>query len=523
MLFLVGLELEIDKVISLKKLLLGLGGMQMLLTSGLITLAAHSLGFAWPQAIVIGLGTAMSSTAIGLTALIEKRQLDTTGGQAAFSTLLFQDLSVIPIFMIIALLAPGQAQSSFDWMALIKAIGMIAGIILISRFLLKPVMRFVATTEVREIFVALSLLVVIGVALAMEAVGLSMALGTFLAGVLLADSEYRYELRLDIEPIKGLLLGLFFIAVGMSIDLSLLVQQPLVIIGFALAIITLKIVIMLGLAKWFNYALRDGFLYAITLSQIGEFAFVIFGLGVQQHLLTTETYNLLNAIVAVSMLLTPVLLVVYAQRIKTDCTEKPSDTIEENHDVIIAGFGRFGQIVGRVLHGRGIEATLIDNDPNQVDLVRNFGWRCYYGDAANLDLLVEAGINTAKLFVIAIDDPHTAIETAKLVQERWPHVKIIARARGRSDAFDFRDLALMPIRETFYSGLEAAKQALIISGETETRASNMVKQFEAHDSNQLEASRKIRHDRPALMSQNNQARADLQTLFQLEQSAEDNH
>jgi len=523
MLFLIGLELESQKVWELRKLLFGLGGLQVTLTIGLVTVIAHSLHFSWPEALIIGMGVAMSSTAIGLTALIEKKQLHTAGGQAAFATLLFQDLSVIPLFMLLAFIAPNHSGSSVDLLAVAKAVAVIVAIVLASRTVLRPIMRVIAQTGVREIFVAFSLLLVIGISLAMESVGLSMALGTFLAGVLLADSEYRYELRLDIEPVKGLLLGLFFIAVGMTVDLALVTNQPLLIFGGALLIVLTKLLVLVGLGWLFKYPLRDKLLFGASLSQIGEFAFVIFGLALAQDSISRDTYNILNAMVAVSMLTTPILLLLYDAFVGLQCSERPKDAIPENNAVIIAGFGRFGQIVGRVLMAKGITPTLIDNDPNQVDLTRQFGWRCYYGDASRLDLLEEAGIAEAKLLVIAVNDSHAALEMARLVKERWPQVTIVARARSRTDAFDLRELDLHPIRETFYSSLEAAKQSLVAIGETASAAAKIIKQFEKHDQEQLEATLKIRHDRKALSSVMEQGRQDLKTLLEMEStSAEKN-
>jgi monovalent cation:proton antiporter-2 (CPA2) family protein len=516
MLFLIGLELESQKVWELRKLLFGLGGMQVTLTIAVVAVISHLLHFSWPEAVIIGMGVAMSSTAIGLTALIEKKQLHTPGGQAAFATLLFQDLSVIPLFMVLAFIAPHKTAAGFDVWAVTKSIAVILAIVLASKTVLRPIMRIVAQTGMREVFVAFSLLLVIAVSLAMASVGLSMALGTFLAGVLLADSEYRYELRLDIEPVKGLLLGLFFISVGMTVDLALVAAQPLMIFGFALLIVATKVLILMGLGQVFHYSLRDKLLFGAAISQIGEFAFVIFGVALTQDSLSRETYNILNAIVAVSMLVTPILLLLYDRFLNLQCGERPQDAIPENNTVIIAGFGRFGQIVSRVLIAKGITPTLIDNDPNQVDLTRQFGWRCYYGDASRLDVLEEAGIAEAKLLVIAVNDSAAAIEMAKLVKERWPGVTIVARARSRTDAFDLRELDLNPIRETFYSSLEAARQALIAMGEPASAAGRIIKQFEKHDIEQLEATLKIRHDRKALSSVMEQGRQDLKTLLEME-------
>jgi glutathione-regulated potassium-efflux system ancillary protein KefC len=520
MLFLVGLELETQKVWELRKTLFGLGGLQVTITMLFVTFIAHSLGFTWTVALVAGMGIAMSSTAIGLTALSEKNLLTAPGGQASFATLLFQDLSVIPLFMLLAYIAPSQVDAGFDLWAAIKAIGVIVIIVFASKTLLRPVMRMIAQAGTREVFVAFSLLLVISVSLAMQFVGLSMALGTFLAGVLLADSEYRYELRLDIEPVKGLLLGLFFIAVGMSVDLSLLADSPMMIIGFACIIVMTKMLILIGLSKLFKYEMRDMLLYGVTLSQIGEFAFVIFGVALSQNSIPRETYNMLNAIVAVSMLITPLLFLLYERFLKLDCGERPSDAIEEVNDMIIAGFGRFGQIVGRVLHAKGINATIIDNDPNQVDLMREFGWHCYYGDASRLDLLEEAGIAKAKLLVISVNDPVATLNIAKLVKERWPNVSVVVRARSRTDAFDLRDLDLYPIRETFYSAIEAAKQALVAAGQSKTDSDKFLKQFEKDDLEQLESTRKIRHDMKAVYSLAQQGRQDIKTLFELEHSEE---
>jgi glutathione-regulated potassium-efflux system ancillary protein KefC len=518
MLFLVGLELETKKAWELRKTLFGLGGLQVGITISIAALIAHLLGFSWSTALVIGMGIAMSSTAIGLTALSEKNLLSSRGGQASFATLLFQDLSVIPIFMLLAYIAPNEQSTGFDLWGVGKALGVIALIILASRTLLRPMMRIIAQTGIREIFVAFSLLLVISVSLAMQAVGLSMALGTFLAGMLLADSEYRYELRLDIEPVKGLLLGLFFIAVGMSVNLTLLANSPAIILGFALLIVCVKLLILFGLSKWFNYPMRDTLLYGVTLSQVGEFAFVIFGIALAQHSIPRETYNMLNAIVAVTMLITPLLFLLYERYLNLDFNEQPNDKITESNKVIIAGFGRFGQIVGRVLHAKGIHATLIDNDPNQVDLMRAFDWRCYYGDASRLDLLEEAGIAKATLLVICVNDPVATLNMATLVKERWPNVHIVVRARSRTDAFNLRELDLQPIRETFHSGLEAAKQALIVLGETASVTATFIKHFEQHDVKQLEATRKIRHDMKAVYGLSQQGRQDIKTLFELEQS-----
>ena len=519
LLFLIGLELEPDRVWALRKTLFGLGSLQVVLTMALAAAAAYWMGLTWHIALAAGAGIAMSSTAIGLTSLEEKKQLGTPGGQASFAVLLFQDLSVIPLFMLLALIAPTAADTPTDFWAIPRALAVIAALVLISRTVLQPLMRIVAQTGMREVFFAFSLLLVVGVSIAVQSVGLSMELGTFLAGVLLANSEYRYELRLDLEPVKGLLLGLFFIAVGMSVDLSLLVSQPEVIIGLAVLAVLVKMGILFGLARLFDLARRDAFLMAAALSQVGEFAFVIFNVALGKQLLPRPTYDLLNAIVAVTMLATPLLLLIHERLLRTDASTRAPDHIKGSNAVIIAGFGRFGQIVGRVLLANGTTATLIDNDPDQVELMRQFGWNCYYGDASRLDLLEEAGIAQAKLLVIAINDPAAALAMTRLVQRRWPQVHIIARARSRTDAFEFRELNLQPIRETFHSSLEAARQSLLALGENTASAARIIQHFEQHDSEQLDAMRKVRDDRQAVLNITQQGRQDLKALLTAERES----
>jgi len=517
LLFLIGLELEPGRVWALRRTLFGLGSLQVILTMALAAAAAYWwMGLSWHIALAAGAGIAMSSTAIGLTSLEEKKQLGTPGGQASFAVLLFQDLSVIPLFMLLALIAPSAAHTPTDFWAIPRALAVIAALILISRTVLQPLMRIVAQTGMREVFFAFSLLLVVGVSIAVQSVGLSMELGTFLAGVLLANSEYRYELRLDLEPVKGLLLGLFFMAVGMSVNLSLLISQPEVIIGLAVLAVLVKMVILFGLARLFKLARREAMLMAAALSQVGEFAFVIFNVALGKELLPRATYDLLNAIVAITMLATPLLLILHERLVRVDRSARAPDHIEGSNNVIIAGFGRFGQIVGRVLLANGTTATLIDNDPNQVELMRQFGWNCYYGDASRLDLLEEAGIADARLLVIAINDPAAALAMAKLVQLRWPEVKVVARARSRTDAFDFRELGLQPVRETFHSSLEAARQSLLALGESAAVATRIIQHFERHDSEQLDAMRKVRNDREAVLNLTAQGRQDLKALLTAE-------
>ncbi|HUN67880.1 MAG TPA: monovalent cation:proton antiporter-2 (CPA2) family protein, partial [Burkholderiales bacterium] len=427
LLFLVGLELNPARVWQLRKSIFGMGATQVAVTIAAIAAAGWAFGLAPKVALVAGMGFAMSSTAIGLATLQEKNLLPTPGGQASFSVLLFQDLAVIPLLLVLALISPEKNSESFEWTATAKAAGMIVLIIVAGRLLLRPLLRYVANTRQREIFVGFALLLVIGIAALMELVGLSTALGAFLGGVLLADSEYRHQLELDIEPFKGLLLGLFFIAVGMSVDMGLFARSSGIVFLIALAAIATKIAILYPVAKTFGFCGRaDATLFALALSQVGEFAFVLFGAA--GNIVPRDTLALLNAAVAVSMLSTPLLMMLYERLLAPRflrAEPRAADAIDEANPVIIAGFGRFGQVVQRVLGGIKIGATVVDHDPNQIELVRRFGSKAYYGDATRLDLLVSAGARKARLLVIAVDNPESAMAIVKLSRQHFHHLKLI--------------------------------------------------------------------------------------------------
>jgi glutathione-regulated potassium-efflux system ancillary protein KefC len=519
LLFLIGLELEISEVKRLRKGLL-LGFAQVVLCIGAAFALFYYFGLPWEGCLVAAMGFAMSSTAIGLASLEERRLLHTAGGKSSFAVLLFQDLSVIPILFTMTLLAR-HGDTGIDWFKAAKAIGVIALIIVASRTIVRPMMRIVARTNMREIFIAFSLLLVLAVSLAVQSVGLSMALGTFLAGVLLADSEFRYQLQSDIEPAKGLFLGLFFIAVGMSLDLSLIAKEPWTIFGFTLLAILLKALILYVLALMFGLRNRDALLFTIGLAQVGEFAFVIYGIGQANQLLRPEGFNLLNTIVVVSMLSTPILFALFARWRARREPDKDDEPIESPETVIIAGVGRFGQVVMRILFARGVRAVLIDKDPDQLQFLRERGWKCYYGDATHLPLLEQAGIGKARLFVIAINDPQAARFISSRVHENYPELPIVVRARGRPDAYELRDIGLRPIRETFHSALEGARQALIALGESTAIATRAVRRFQAHDEELLERLRPIRNDQKTLLSLTAQARQDLETLLTAEMDKEE--
>jgi glutathione-regulated potassium-efflux system ancillary protein KefC len=513
LLFLIGLELDPRRLWALRRPIVGMGSVQVLVTAGAVAAIALALGQSLTVALVAGMGFAMSSTAIALSTLQERNLLATPGGQAGFSVLLFQDLAVIPLLLIVGLLTEGK--SSLDWRAAAAGVGLIATLITGGRFLLRPALRFIAATKLREVFVAAALLLVIGIALLMQAVGLSMALGAFLAGVILADSEYRHELEVDIEPFKGLLLGLFFIAIGMSVDLGLFARAPLLVLGIGVGIVALKAAVLFPVANLFGYCGRaDAGLFAVALSQVGEFAFVLF--AVAGPLLPPATLSLLNAAVAVSMLTTPFVFVAHEKLLARGLAPAEPDVVDEGNPVIIAGFGRFGQVVSRVLNGLRIRATLIDHDPNQVELVRRFGNPAYYGDATRLDVLESAGIARARLLVVAINDNEAALRTVKQVRRLYPQLAIIARAHSRTDAYEYLDLGVPAVRETFGSALDAAEAALRSLGHGPVAARRVIAQFRRHDEEMMELQAPHRGEVKQMIALNQQGRRDLEKLLTAE-------
>jgi monovalent cation:proton antiporter-2 (CPA2) family protein len=513
LLFLIGLELDPRRLWALRGPILGMGAVQVLATAGAAAAIAAALGQPLAVALVAGMGVAMSSTAIALASLQERNLLATPGGQAGFSVLLFQDLAVIPLLLVVGVLAEGRA--ALDWRTAAAGIGIIAALFTGGRLLLRPALRAIAATRLREVFVAAALLLIIGIAALMEAAGLSMALGAFLAGVILADSEYRHELEIDIEPFKGLLLGLFFIAIGMSVDLGLFARSPLLVLGLALGVVALKAALLYPVAKLFGYCGRaDAALFAAALSQVGEFAFVLF--AVAGSLVPPETAALLNAVVAVSMLTTPFLMLAYERAFARRLASGESDVVDEGNPVIVAGFGRFGQVVTRVLNGLRIRTTLIDHDPNQVDLVRRFGNPAYYGDATRLDVLERAGLAHARLLIVALDDSEAALRTVREVRRRYPGLAIIARAHSRTDAFEYLDLGVPAVRETFGSALDAAEAALRSLGHGPVAARRVITQFRRHDEEMMERQAPMRGEVKQLIALNQQGRSDLEKLLTAE-------
>ena len=515
LLFLVGLDLNAARVWQLRRAIFGLGAAQVVLTTAAIALVAAAFGQPLVVGIVAGMALAMSSDAIGLALLQEKNLMPTPGGQASFAVLLFQDLAVIPLLLALAFLG-GDAQV-FHWVDAAKAVAFVVALIAAGRLLVRPLLRYIAETRLREVFVAFSLFLVLGTAALSNAVGLSMGLGAFLAGVMLAESEYRHELELDIDPFKGLLLGLFFMAVGMSVDLALFARMPHVIIGLALGIVALKIVLLFGMARLFGYCRpTDAGLFAVALSQAGEFAFVIFTAAA--HVLPAETIAVLNAVVAASMLTTPLLMMLYMRyRARAERqVERAADRIAEANPVIVAGFGRFGQVVTRVLRGLGIRATVIDHDPQQIDTVRRFGWKAYYGDATRMDLLEAAGIRHAQLLLVALDDPQAAMRLVKRVRARFPRLPLLVRAHSRTDGYEYATLGVPFVRELFASSLEAASRMLVALGYTPENAERIVSRFREYDERQIAEAAPHRHDEKKLIALTEQGRRDIAQLLAAE-------
>jgi glutathione-regulated potassium-efflux system protein KefB len=416
------------------------------------------------------------------------------------------------------LLSADKNQNTFEWTALAKAIGSIVLLIVAGRYLLRPVLRYIANTGQREIFVGFALFLVMGIAALMEWIGLSAALGAFLGGVLLADSEYRHQLELDIEPFKGLLLGLFFIAVGMSVDLGLFARSPALVLSIAFGIVAAKALLLFPIAKTFGFCGRaDATLFALALSQVGEFAFVLFGAA--GSIVPRATLDILNAAVAVSMLSTPLLMMLYERVLAPRFLKveaRAPDAIDETNPVIIAGFGRFGQVVQRVLAGMKIRATVVDHDPNQIELVRRFGSKAYYGDATRLDLLEKAGARSAKLLVVAVDNPATAMRIVTEARRHFRHLKVIVRAYSRTDAFEYSDMGVPAVRETFGSALDTAEIALQDLGYGKVAARRVITSFRRHDEQALLEQAKHRKDTKKLITIAQQNRQDLERLLATE-------
>ena len=490
LLFIIGLELQPARLWALRKAVFGTGTAQVLLTALPLGAAAWLFGLGWRGAVVVGFALALSSTAFALQTLAEKHELTTRHGRSAFAILLFQDLAVIPLLALLPLLAPAEFAGDGGWQPALRALAVIAVVVVAGRYLLRHVLRAIAASGYHEVFTAMALLTVLGTALLVAWAGLSMALGAFLAGVLLADSEYRHELEANIEPFKGLLLGLFFIAVGMSVDLRILVEQPLTVAGLVVGLVVVKFAVLFALGRWHGMSASSAFSLAVTISQGGEFAFVLFNVATGYTVLEESLTHLLVLVVTVSMAVTPLLFIV-RDRFVEPRLNPPKEPVydqppEEEHPVIIAGFGRFGQIVGRILRARGVGFTALDASAEHVDFVRQYGNKVFYGDASRLDLLRAAQADKARLFVLAIDDVDASLRTVETVRRHFPDLKVCARARNRKHAYQLMDHGITLIqRETFLSALELARDVLQALGSSKAEATRAVTTFRTHDEQRL--------------------------------------
>jgi monovalent cation:proton antiporter-2 (CPA2) family protein len=533
MLFLVGLELRPSLLWQMRVPILGMGGAQVLTTTLVVALAAIALDLPWRQATAVGLIAAMSSTAIVLQTLREKGLFATLPGRSIFSVLLFQDLAVIPMLAVLPLLAVGTAKAAgaggawFDitllptYQRFFIVVLAIVSIYLIGKYASRPLFRIIAATRQREIFVGTALALLIGASLLMTIVGLSPALGAFLAGVVLADSEYRHELESDIEPFKGLLLGVFFLSVGASINFSLISERMAVIGGLTAALIAAKIMVLLAIARFFKVAGDSKWLFAMGLAQGGEFAFVLFQFARVNGVLPPALVETLVSVVALSMFLAPLLFLVYekllAPRMAKTGEESPADPITRPPSrVILAGFGRLGTDVGRLLLSVGCRPIILDHDPANVDILRRFGFEVYYGDACRLDLLEAAGAAEAKLLIITIGDREKAQDLVRLAAKHYPHLRIAVSAADRSSAYEFMDLGLTAIRrETFGSAMELGRDALEMLGHDPYEAYRITRLFHQKDEETLpELYRINRQDRSNYVSMYRQHNADLSVLMQ---------
>ncbi len=488
LLFVIGLELRPVRLWALRSAIFGLGTAQLVATSLILAAIGIALGLAPARALFVGLALSLSSTAFALQVLEEKGELTSRHGRLAFSVLLFQDLAAIPLIALVPFFAFGAAESGMDLRSALFAIATILGVIVVGRFLLSRLYRIVAATGVREAMTASALLTVVGVALVMEAAGLSAALGAFIAGALLADSEYRHQIEADIAPFEGLLLAVFFIAVGMSVDPSVLTARPVELLAIVLGLVVIKAVILFLLGRWWGLDNTAARRLGLVISQGGEFAFVLFGAGALEKVIDQPLANLLTLAVTLSMAATPVLLLIddavnRALKPPPPDYEMPPDG--EKH-VIIAGFGRFGQIVARVLRARHIPFTALDSNVAQVDFVKRFGAQIYYGDAGRLDILRAAGTDKARAFVLAIDQVESSLRVAEMVRTHFPDVPIYARARDRTHVHRLMDLGVTVIeRETFLAALELTKDLLRGLGLKEPEVRRLTDTFKRLDEKRL--------------------------------------
>lgn len=525
LLFIIGLELQPSRLWALRRSIFVLGGLQVGLTGTLLMALIYQFtSLKLDTAFIVGFGLALSSTAFVLQILTEKQQLSSTHGREAFTILLFQDIAVIPLLAVIPFLS-GVREQTYDLLYFGKVFAVFAGLIFASRYVVRPFFKFVASSGATELLTAVALFIVMGVSILMGQIGLSMALGAFLTGVLLADSEYRHELEASIEPFKGLLLGLFFMSVGMLTNVKLILAHPILIVGAAVLLMLIKFAVITLIARLSGNRLPTSIRLGVTLAQGGEFAFVLFSVAAAQNVLKPELSNLITLVVTISMALTPLAFLllekvgepIFAKR-------KPSreyDTIPDHeHPVIIAGFGRVGQIIGRVLRMHNIEFTAIERSANRVDFVRKFGNQVYYGDPKNPEILRAAGISKARVFILAVDDLERSITTAQYLRKNYPDLIVMARARDRQHYYRLREVGVRYIwRETYLTALDISRASLELLGISPEKARETIQTFRDYDDELIDRQQAIYDDEASMIESAQSAIAELESLFDSDHDA----
>lgn len=532
MLFLIGLELEPEMLWKLRKLIVGLGGLQVILTSAALTGIGMLCGHKWFSSLAVSMAVTLSSTALVLQMLQEKNILKTAEGEASFAVLLFQDIAVIPMLIIMPLLAhkagivptlhvSGVVSDMPKWLHAILIAGVISAVIITGRYLSQYLFMIIASTNLREVFTAFSLALVVGVTLLMQTIGVSPALGAFIAGVVLANSEYKRTVETDIQPFKGLLLGLFFISVGMGMNFGLLSDQAqaLKVFSAVFILISVKASILAILGRIFGLTKLQTIGFALALSQGGEFAFVLFQFASTTKVITTNTAGFYTLVVALSMTATPFLMAIYHRFIVPQfisrIPQRDFDDINAKHGIILAGYGRFGQIIGRLLNGENIPFTVLEKNPEQIDLLRKFGYKGYFGDASRLDLLKNAGIEHAKLLIVAVGNADANLDIVKMVKHHFPHIKIYARARNRRHAYELHKAGVDYFkRELFDSSLSMTKEILMFLDYSEDDAGRKTQAFQEHDESTLFKSFEFFDEESELINFSRQASGELERILQ---------
>jgi len=514
MLFLIGLELEPSHFWRMRNLILGTGSLQVLATTVLTLSFLFFMGFTWQAALASGLAVAMSSTAIVMQTLREKGLTKTEAGKSSFAVLLFQDISVIPVLALLPLLAMSGSQprsaehASFiaglpGWAQTLTLLIAVNAVVVCGRFLVVPFLRFIARMHLRELFTAAALFIIVGTASLMIWVGLSPALGTFLAGVVLANSEFRHELESDIEPFKGILLGLFFIAVGASINFSLMISNPAMIFVLICSFIIIKAAVLFLSGSVVRLSFDQNLIFTLGLAQVGEFAFVLFSFIHQLDILSTYWTDMMMGVTAITMTITPLLLLINERLIlphfgTREKEEQEADAIDENHPVIIAGFGHFGSTIGRFLNANGVQATILDNDSDRVDLLRKLGFKVFYGDATRVDILKSAGAGEARILIAAIDSPEINFDLVEKIKTTFPNLKIMVRAKNRQDAYELFDMGINDVyRESLDTSVRLGVDVLVHLGFRKYTATRAAQNFIRYDEAALKELAKHRHNQSA--------------------------